>query len=842
MSEPHAQEWERPPGRKNLDLHWRIPGVGVAAEQAWNVLAAQTEPIAVGSAVGESLSRPGLAVLVALHAAHHGRTRRRPLRDLDRALDQIDARTWAEAARLAALLDASEAFAAGLALAPAGERLAGELGLPSVRSPRRRLMAAAQPAGSLGVLRIIEARTVRARARALRAEVLPAPVFMRAASPLARRGRLGLVLAYPGARAGSRLAASGRNPSRPPVARTAAAGASRALTDARSPRGAARFDLWRPEQGGRAPALPRLVAESVRLAWQAGRRELTVMLAVQVASMALVVAEVLVARSLLSGLLHAERANRSLATLVPEVLGLAALTAGLAIAGAVQLHRQRILAELCTRYGEEQVLAVTGSVELAAFDEPSFHDAVARAVFAVRRLPGVINSLAGLLRSVAGALGAVVALTVLAPVFAPVVLFVLVPLWLAARQRGRAFYGFAHGITPQDRERRYVADVLADREAAKEVRAYGLLGFLHARHASLWDERLDRLRSVADRHLTVSVLAGVAASAIVSATLLALIALALTHDISLADAGAAAGAIVLLGQRLTVASSSTGNLSESALFMDDYLALVERGHAPPGKRAPATGPPRSMLIRAENVSFSYAGARGPALRDISIEIAPGEVVALVGENGSGKTTLAKVLAGLYVPGAGRVTWNGVDTASADRDELRRDVAVIFQDFLRYELPARENIALGRTESFPDEEGIRRAARIAGAHDDLERLPQGYDTVLGPAFAGGTDLSQGQWQRLALARAVFRDAPFVILDEPTAALDARAEHDLFAGIRRLLAGRSVLFISHRFSSVRTADRIHVMSAGAIAETGTHHELMGRDGRYAELFRLQAAPYR
>jgi ATP-binding cassette subfamily B protein len=304
---------------------------------------------------------------------------------------------------------------------------------------------------------------------------------------------------------------------------------------------------------------------------------------------------------------------------------------------------------------------------------------------------------------------------------------------------------------------------------------------------------------------------------------------------------------VFLGQRVAAAANSAGALSETALFIDDYLALVEIGQpAPNGTESDPTAaagdPPRALHVRAESVSFSYPGARGPALRDVSLEIAPGEVVALVGENGSGKTTLAKLLGGLYVPERGRVTLNGADTASSDRNELRRSVAVIFQDFIRYALPAHENIALGRHENLSDREGVRWAARVAGADEDLERLPDGYETMLGPAFEGGTDLSVGQWQRVALARALFRDAPFVILDEPTAALDARAEHDLFVRIRELLAGRSVLLISHRFPSVRMADRIHVMHAGTIVESGTHEELIARAGRYAELFGLQAATYR
>lgn len=567
------------------------------------------------------------------------------------------------------------------------------------------------------------------------------------------------------------------------------------------------------------------------------------MLTLQVLTIPGVVAAALVARSLLAALLHADRTGGHVGALVPKLVILGVLTAALGVASAVQLHRQRILAELCTRYGEDRVLAVTGSVELAAFDEPAFHDAVERALVAVRRLPTVVNGLAALVRGLAGALGAVVALAALAPQFVPVVILVAAPLWLAARRRGRVFHRFARSHTPQDRERRYVAELLASREAAKEVRAFGLAPFLRERHDRLWNRRLADLRAVADRQLTFSVLASLAATLIVSGALLALVALTLSNDLSLATAAAAAATIALLGQRLNGTAASTASLSESALFVDDYLALDDGASAQPfeGSRPPAPG--RDPLhVRAQDVTFSYAGGRGPALREVSLEIGPAEVVALVGENGSGKTTLAKLLAGLYVPDSGRVTLGGADTASADREAMRRDVALIFQDFTRYALPARENIALGRPERLADDDGVRWAARLAGVEDDLERLPDGYDTILGPAFAGGTDLSIGQWQRVALARAIFRDAPFVILDEPTAALDARAEAELFAGIRELLAGRSVLLISHRFSTVRGADRIHVMHGGEIVESGTHDELIAQDGRYAELFGLQAAPYR
>jgi ATP-binding cassette, subfamily B, bacterial len=246
-------------------------------------------------------------------------------------------------------------------------------------------------------------------------------------------------------------------------------------------------------------------------------------------------------------------------------------------------------------------------------------------------------------------------------------------------------------------------------------------------------------------------------------------------------------------------------------------------------------------LRVEDVGFTYPGASTPAVTEVSMEIGAGEIVALVGENGSGKTTLAKLLCRLYLPQRGRVLWDEVDTATTDPDGLRRSVAVIFQDFLHYALPASENIGMGRHQRIDDAEAIRGAALHAGADDFLAKLPSGYETVLGPEFEGGKELSVGQWQRVALARAFFRDAPFIILDEPTAALDARAEHELFESIRTLCRGRSVLLISHRFSSVRSADRIYVLDGGRVVESGSHQELMDLGGRYADLFALQASAY-
>jgi ATP-binding cassette subfamily B protein len=298
---------------------------------------------------------------------------------------------------------------------------------------------------------------------------------------------------------------------------------------------------------------------------------------------------------------------------------------------------------------------------------------------------------------------------------------------------------------------------------------------------------------------------------------------------------------VVFGSRLSTVMSSAGQLYEAALFLQDFTTFVDAETARAGAEDRRPAPHGFSALTVENVTFCYPSRSEPSLSDVSMHIQAGEVVALVGENGSGKTTLAKLLAGLYDPDDGTIRWDGVDTELFDPETLRASVAVIFQDFARYFLTAGQNIALGRPERGDDQQAVESAARVAGAHELIAGLDRGYDTDLGPHFLGGTDLSLGQWQRVALARAVFRDCPFVILDEPTAALDPRAERELFEGIRSMFAGRSVLIISHRFASVRSADRIYVLDGGQVVEHGNHEELMAVDGLYAELFTMQASSY-
>ena len=280
-----------------------------------------------------------------------------------------------------------------------------------------------------------------------------------------------------------------------------------------------------------------------------------------------------------------------------------------------------------------------------------------------------------------------------------------------------------------------------------------------------------------------------------------------------------------------------------ALYLDDLYSFFEI--EPEIASRPDAIPVPRPIERGfvfDNVGFRYPGADGWALRGVGFELHAGEVLALVGENGAGKTTLVKLLARLYEPDEGRILLDGRDLRDYDLDDLRANIGVIFQDFVRYHLTAGENIGVGRIEAVDDSARIRDAARQAMADATIQALPLGYDQVIGRRFKNGIDLSGGQWQKIAIARAYMRDAQVMILDEPTAALDARSEFEVFQRFKELSQRRTAVLISHRFSSVRMADRILVLAGGRVEASGTHDQLVAQGGRYAELFELQAAGYR
>ncbi len=588
--------------------------------------------------------------------------------------------------------------------------------------------------------------------------------------------------------------------------------------------------------------LPRVCRQALAITWAAGRGDFLVAIALQVTVALGTLAVLFIGRSGLQALLDSVQHARSLAAILPWALAIAAVAAVQGMTGAVQRERQMILSDKVSRHVEGRVLDVTTAVDLAMFDDPEFHNRVQRTQAGGYKMSfTMVEGLFGLARALFGVVAGLVVVAAIAPVLLLLLALVAVPAWLAASRRGEDFHRFFWKRAHQDRQRTYVASLLQDRDSAKEVRAFGLAGHLRRRYEDLYDDRMAELRRLASRQIWINLLANSAIMVVLAATLLFVTWLTLSGRVPLASAGIAVAGAALVGGRLASFGWSIGALSGSARHLEDFLVfeamLPEIRKAQPTGAAPAT----FTTLSASQVVFRYPAAAEPAVRGVTLEIAAGEVVALVGENGSGKTTLAKLLAGLYPPEHGTIEWDGVDMSTVDPDAWRDRVAVIFQDFERFHLSAAENIGLGRIASIGDEPAIHAAARQSGADDFIAKLPDGYETMLGPEFSGGTDLSMGQWQRIALARAFFRGAPVIILDEPTAALDPRAEKELFDRIRSLLAGRTVLLISHRFSSVRSADRIYVLDAGQVVEAGDHDTLMALGGIYAELFTLQAAAY-
>jgi ATP-binding cassette subfamily B protein len=585
-----------------------------------------------------------------------------------------------------------------------------------------------------------------------------------------------------------------------------------------------------------------LLHGALRLTWRAGRGPLVASAVLQVLAGVGIAAQLLVARQFLTEVIAADHRGAGFGDVLPTLLVLAGISAVLAIAAAVQTEMAALLSELMSRQASREILDVATVVGLEAYDTPGFHDRLQRAkVNADVRPVTAVNGLLGTISASFGVAGIVIALFAVQPLLVPVTLAAIVPLWLTASANSKAFYRFSVRMTPLDRARNYFESVLSSKDLAKEVRAFALARYFRERFETLYEQRLLARRRLIAVRLRRSLLAAVASSAVGLASIAVLVWLLLSGRTSLAGAGAGILGIIYLGERLNSALSSANALYESALFIDDFTLFLELHDIAERSRLSDTAPETFECLAVKDVTFTYPGAQGPALREVSIEIRRGEVVALVGPNGSGKTTLAKLLALLYRPDSGGIFWDGTDTSASDPEALRRSITVIFQDFGRFWVSARDNIGVGDVDRIDDLDRIVGAACSADAHSFLAQLPRGYDTILSRLFEDGRDLSGGQWQRIALARTFFRDAPLVILDEPTASLDAETEYRLFQSIREMCRGRSVLLISHRFSSVRGADRIYVLEDGRVTEAGSHKELMALEGQYARMFSLQASAY-
>jgi ATP-binding cassette subfamily B protein len=584
--------------------------------------------------------------------------------------------------------------------------------------------------------------------------------------------------------------------------------------------------------------LPTAIRPGLRLVWQAAPRPATAILALHLAAGVATTYGLVSIAGVLEQLFAAGPTGTRLAAAAPAlalVVAAYAARAGLEIAATVAHAR---VGPAVRRLADEKLVEAGLSVELTAFDDPRFLDRMFRARDrGLLYLQRVVDNLVDAIGAGLAVAAAAVSLTMLHPALLPMLVLSVVPDGWAALRAARLGYASNARLAALNRRVAMVTDLATQRQPAAEVRA------TQAQHSVLtwYQQSADRVRdeeiSAAVMQARARALGRVLAGFGLGCAFATLWLLLEAGWIQLAIAGTA-----LIATRTAVAAlarlvRATDQIFEQGLYIADFQAFLAeaRTRARPVAGRPAPAAPQR--IELHDVEFHYPGA-APVLRGINLTLHAGQTVALVGENGSGKTTLAKVIAGLYRPTAGAIRWDGTDLHDLHPDTVADRIMMVQQDPVRWPESARVNIRMGRADRVdPDDVALHKSAQQALADEVVAALPQGWQTLLSTAFQSGVDLSNGQWQRLAVARGLFRDAPLLIWDEPTAPLDAKAECAVYESLRALAQGRTVVLITHRLASVRGCDTIYTLDKGQIAERGTHEQLLAMGGRYAELFTLQ-----
>ena len=581
-----------------------------------------------------------------------------------------------------------------------------------------------------------------------------------------------------------------------------------------------------------------------RIVWKAAPKVVTGSLACRVVVALLPVAMLAVTKIIIDAIVqlasHQTPLPKAFWWLVLLQFGLASL--GTILARIIDFC-DNVVAEKYTRYISTQIMEHAANLDLAAYEDYNFYDKLDRARVQGTDRIYMIQSSGRLVQEVILTASLAASILFYSPWILLALIVCIVPAFLGETHFAFLGYSLSFSQTTARRQMEYLRVLGGSKESAKELKLFGLAPYLVGRYTSLSDALHRQTVRLQKRKLLFGALLTLLGTVGYYGTYAYVVYQTVIGVLTIGSLTFLAGAIAGASTNIQAVFTTFSSIADQALFLTDLLEffsvkpkIVSKPGALPAPR------PIKKGFEFQNVSFSYPGNPRPVLSNINFRLNPGERIALVGENGQGKTTIVKLLTRLYDVTDGRILLDGVDIREYDIEDLWREIGVIFQDFMRYEMTAAENIAIGRIEELNNPFRIRSAALKSLADDVIHQLPKRYDQVLGTRFEGGIELSGGQWQKIALGRAYLRDAQLLILDEPTASLDARSEHEVFQRFAELTANKMSLLISHRFSTVRMADRILVLEGGKISEEGSHQELLKSAGRYAEMFELQASNYR